>query len=503
MTITDYAKNAFRAWTPASDWAWTRFAKAAQFKNQDEFFMPENYETRGLAGNMLNFELPFVLKSYDFRNTVAIIDLPKEESIPLGIALKRHYNLSPIPLYNAVVGTHTGTREDVVKTADISRNLAAGALALNVISKQNNEHEGLPKAKFASFLLDSNRDDKKTYGSSVYDNRWHVTEDDMPDALYLDNAGVEKVLYVASGTPHDDIVEILNSYAKAGIEVEVLQNDVFSPWNWSGVDLKPVPNKAVDNRGKTARDNSAPNADELISPVTPRIFTAIFGIIAGISILNFLGQWFGREEPFLWTVPATQWLTYAIMPEELGDVFLLLIPVFWLLLALGLTSKFSSIAKKLKTFNLIILGFILLIVDSLLFYVYAGWYGFMEFAETPSYALFAFGLPLVLSGMLAWGLTKYSKQLNSPTTPGWYSTEFDGEAEERFWNGLEWKDRYRREAADGYGESSYVSYTSHTRMRTVRRTRTFASGGYSGYGGSGRGGYSGSGFSSSYRATGG
>jgi len=470
-----YHKQAFQVWTPARAWAWTRFAKAAQFQNEAAFAPSE--ENRAYAGRLIATDLPFDLQAYDYANTIVIIDLPAVESISYGLKLYQQTGLQPIPMFNAVTGTHTGGRHDVVATGDITAALAAGTYVLATGTAA--------ESPFASFLFDYNRDNSLEYGADVYDNRWNVTPNDLPDAAYLTDSGVKKVLYLTNGTPHNDIAEILSAYQRSGINVQVYQSlpsagggvtGQFSDWTWENLELKEL--------GSVPKPD-APTPGMLVARAHPnrKLLLWLFGILAAISGINAISQWFALE-PLFWTVPGAQWLVYDIVPEAIGDVFLILFTAFniivWFAILLG-----SDKAIRIAWYAFI--------VDAVWFFSYALTYvapaeawnagarGPMAFAETPAYALFAFGLPILFGLLIFFSYRKYRPFIGSPTPPGWYAGN-KGNPEHRYWNGITWDDRLRYQQEDE-GATSFVYYTMAT--RPVRRY------GYSGYGGTGRGGYGG------------
>jgi uncharacterized membrane protein YgcG len=192
-------------------------------------------------------------------------------------------------------------------------------------------------------------------------------------------------------------------------------------------------------------------------------------------VLNAFVQW-NFLRPALWTIPAAQWLIYDILPEATGDFFLVAFTAFnifvWFAVWQGST-------KAIKV------GVIAFIIDAIWFFLYDFNYGFMEFAVTPAYALFAFGLPLLFGAAILVNFLRYRKFLNSPTPPGWYNGQLE-EGEQQYWNGSSWDDRIRYQSEPG----SYAFYTRAT--RPVMFVRSHRVHGYSGYGGTGRGGYSGS-----------
>ena len=399
-------------------------------------------------------DLPYELQAYDYDNTIVIIDLPGVESIQYGLQLFWQVGLQPIPMFNAVVGQYTDGRTDVVDNKPIIDSLAASAYVLNT----NNN----PPSPYASFLLDYNRDNSRFYGTDVYDNRWNITANDMPDSQYLQDANVKKVLYITKGTPHNDIAEILSTYKKSGLDVQIYQNGNFADWTWDSLSLNDLPSTPATD---------APHRDMLVAdhPVR-RAFNAIFAVLALLSILNFFTQW-NAGRPLFWSVPGAQWLIYDLVPETIGDVFLILFTAFNVILWFGIA--------HLKSDKMLKIGLIAFLVDLLWFFIYVINYGPMAFAETPAYAVFAFGLPLLIGGLLLRNFLKYRRFLNSPTPPGWYHVRHN-DWEQRYWDGFRWTEQLRYQNNDG---STFVTYNVRTRPTHVRVS------GYGGYGGTGRGGY--------------
>jgi len=497
-----FNKKAFQVWTPARAWAWTRFAKAALFQNE-QAFAPSD-DSRAYAGQLIGTELPFDLQAYDYRNTVVIIDLPGVESIQYGLKLYMQTGLQPIPMFNAVVGADNGGRKDVVDNSGIIKALASGTYVLATGSpSQSND---LRESVGASFLLDYDRDSSITYGTDVYDNRWNVIANDLPDSEYLTGAKIKKVLYLTQGTPHNDIAEILSAYQRNGIQVQIYQcatktsfgysdydqkegTGQFSDWNWDNLELKGLGSIPTPD---------VPTASMLVARAHPsrKMFSWIFGIIALLSVINAFVQWtVGR--PLFWTVPGAQWLIYAIVPETIGDVFLILFTIF----NIGIW-----MAIKAGNDKAIRIGWYAFLVDAIWFLIYVFTYvapadawnvgqrGLMAFAETPAYALFALGLPLALGLVLFANYRIYRKFISSPTPPGWYAGTPES-PEHRYWNGNSWDERLRYQAENGQAFTYYTMANRPVIIATAQRPRIY---GYSGYGGTGRGGYGGGAYRGGY-----
>jgi len=492
------AKEVFEGWTPAEELLWTRFAKAAQFTD-------DNYdaqETTDLANRIVGGELPFDLQAYNYGRTVVIFDLPGEQSVVKGLQLFMHAGLQPIPIFNTPTRGKGFEQRPVVQTEAISRYLHAGP---NILRLKDNLSD-LP-----SFLLDYNRTNSLKYDWNYYDNRYELNVNDLPSAEYLKQHGIAKILYVVEALPHEDISIILTMYQEAGIDVQVYSNKTFFKWQWSPTNnanaasqqqLVETPSGAAANPNGTEvkQDTTPPSQSALWGKYGKRIST-VFIILACLSGLNFLFQWFGGE-PVLWTVPSLQWSVYGLpIPEHIGDIGLIAFTAIYIILAFALRLKLkmtgvsnvdAPIFDKLVKFAAALFAF-----DVITMTVYVFMWdlenGFLDFMGTAGYGFFAFATAYTFFILVAYNFKAYMNAVNGKAPAGWYLANTQTK-EQRFWDGEKWTEDMRFWGPSDNG-STYVNGTPYgwNTYRVGHRQPVhhyYSGGGYSGYGGSGFGGYS-------------
>lgn len=424
-------KELFQVWAPTTEEKWTRFAKPALFVHANE--------SDGWSSTPNLPSIPTRLSMLEKADTAIIVDLPSATSVESGLMLAKQGYI-PVPLYNGIHEKNIGDLEAVVENAPIIQTLQAGVSTLDYA-----KHMGLFKDATPAFLLDANRS-RTPSRPGMYDNRWSIDIDDMPEAQYMRESNIHRVVVWNTGTVSPDLAPILDSYHDMGLEISLFFDGKF-----------------VDYRGTSleGQDPAPPQKtipDETLLRVQ-HFENARFALLllAGMALVNFIFQFFVRGEPILWTTPTLQWLTYLWVPEGVGDLIAMCMVVITIAL------YFLSQRRR----HLIAIATILYGADAVIFFIYVWYYGVSAFMGYELwYGLLVFGLPIfcvyrLIVGTIAQGrLQPMSIQ------------EYDESLLEM----------------DRPGEDSSAPLP----LRPRRHFRGFR--GYRGYGGSGQGGFGGSGY---------
>ena len=447
------SKSLFKTWAPNEGQRFTEFAKPALFVHVDAF-------TYFHDGRRLEVpSIPMDLVQLHNNQTAIIVDFPSALGVENGIGLAK-IGFRPVPLYNGIHETKIGGLTEVVENLPIIDALVAGSRIL----KDLEISADAPPA----FLLDYNRDKEVTSIEGMYDNRWSVGLDDMPDAIYMREAGIKRLVIWTEGDVCQDLAPIIDSYRDLGIEVINFgygkMPDQVSDHS-AIVASSPTENQHQDDFEPISENEEKKSSSTVSEMMQGRIRdfeNARFNLLL-ITILAFVNLFFMfivNDEPILWTAPSLMWLTYLWVNYTLANIIALMIPIIYLILYL--------LAQKKR--HLIIAALIFFSVDLVVFYLYALDYGLLAFAGGSfAYALLVFILPLAFLLYLVKGARAW-KLLQGTTYPEYL----------KFLDDLD-------DQLQGGG----------TRVATRRHFRGYR--GYRGYGGSGNGGYSGRG----YRGSGG
>ena len=435
-------KELFSIWAPSAAEKWTRFAKPALFVKGDDFAF--------LNGPTAISEAPFHIKKLTLENTMIVIDLPGATSVENGLRLAK-IGYQPVPLFNGIHETKTYGLSSVINNQPIIDGLIQGASLLKDLTI--NETAG------PAFLLDydRNKEVQNLDLANSYDNRWSVDFEDFPDAMYLKNNSISKIVLWTEALVQPDLSPILDSYRDAGIVVMTYTKGKFE--TVGGV---VSPSASVITKKMQEKVRKFENARFGLSLLTMVAFAHLFFMF------------FVMDAPLIYTTPSIMWMTYLWVSYNMANFLAIVFPVIYLI--------FYFKSEKDRRFMPIALAFFG--VDVIVFYSYVFFfYGVNNFTEGYFYyGLFAFVPPLIFLAFLIQG-TKLWHELKdvSDATYLTYLNQLDDPTGKGSRGGRGGRRRYR-----GYRNSS-----------GTYRYRGYN--GYSGYGGSGKGGYKGSG----YRGSGG
>ena len=430
-------KEVFQTWAPQEGFVWTKFAKPALFAHMEK-------QKRGRQVYSAN--IPMDIRELDTRSTALIVDLPGSFGVEVGLGLANN-GFRPIPLYNGIHEAQNGDLSPAVDNTAIINALHTGADKLRYAALQAQA----PPA----FLLDSNRDTNPAFSGALYDNRWNVDIDDMPDPLYLEEQGISRVVVWTEHGIQDDLRTIIRSYQDFGIDLVTyidgnLEHRVFTSVRTNEPKMLAEPKMPAFPKETTEAVRHFENG---------RFALLVVVILASI---NLIGMFLVNEEPFLWTAPTIMWLTYLWVSEIIGDVIAIALTlIYWLL-------YWQSHKKR----GLLQAAALLFGIEVIVLFVYAISYGLAAYTEDSFYyGLIVFVTPVVLLVLLVRGAAAYKTVRKI--------SEIDYEA--------------TLDDIDGLGQDNRTSTHLAPRRRVLRSYRGANYRGYGGYGGTGRGGYGGGG----------
>ncbi|MCL2364469.1 MAG: hypothetical protein FWC71_07400 [Defluviitaleaceae bacterium] len=333
-------KELFTLWAPQDGYAWTRYAKPALFMHPPQSVGEPtriNPLPQDLAGQLHGGK------------TAVIVDLIGAAGVAAGLDLTG-MGFRPVPLYN---GIHQQVpapgRRNAVDNQPIIDALHNSASVMQTLS--------LPANAPPAFILDAARNENLVPTLDIYDNRWTLDLDDMPDFMYMRAQGISRVIIWTDRAVQEDLKQIAGRYQSAGIEVFTYMQ-------------------------------AAPVTDAELTGAIRKFEFAKYTmrVIFGIAMLNILGMFIFRGEPFLWTAPTVMWLTYLWVPESVGDIIALILAAGYLGITINLTNKRQQV---------ITIALAVVALETVILFVYAAWYGLAAYTGYSFlYGLVVFGVPV-------------------------------------------------------------------------------------------------------------
>lgn len=426
-------KQLYLNWAPQERYIWTKFAKPALFVHAED------------AGGTLVYKanIPQKIQTYNKGKTAIIVDLPGVLSVEIGLGLAG-IGFCPVPLYNGIHEANNGGLRNAVDNTAIINALAAGAEIL--------KHTDISANAPPAFLLDANRDEELSESENIYDNRWRLDLDDMPDAAYMQKQGISNIIIWTDREVQGDLESILAGYRNHGIDILIYQHGL----------LKKEKSNTTDTWSRQKMGNSPAFKEDVRKFENARFCLLLIVILAAF---NFTGMFFIRGEPMLWTVPCIMWLTYLWVSEIVGDIIAIIMVITY----------FALYLMSHKKRSLFLIAAALFALDTAVFYIYAFYYGILAFTGySLGYGLIVFIPPVIFMNFLIKGTLGYEKIKNiSDTEYEICLDDIDGYSNESFTG----HPRPRRRIFRPFRGANYSSYNS--------------TGGYRGYGGTGIGGYGG------------
>jgi len=439
-------KQIFHTWAPREGYIWTKFAKPALFAHAESAGGRRVYAA----------DIPADMRESNNGKTAFIVDLPGASGVEAGLGLAK-IGFRPVPLYNGIHEMKTGGLQSAVDNAPIVNALVDGANTLR--------YTDIPAKAPPAFLLDADRNVTLPGIESMYDNRWSIDIDDMPDAAYLREQGISSVVIWTDTGIQDDLRPIINRYREAGIDILMNGQSMYETSRFGYIKDK------LSDADTPKQPQVSPETKEAVRKFENARFGLLLVVI--LAAINLIGMFLVNAEPLLWTAPSIMWLTYLWVSEIVGDVLALLLSIAYFVLYVNSHKK-----RKLMLVALILFGF-----DALVFYIYAFSYGIAAFTGYSfGYGLVVFSLPVIFLSLLIMGTVAYKKL--ETVSEADYLTSLDQIDDNLDRGHRGWHMRPRRRVFRLYRGQNY-SY------RGYNGTGKGGYGGYSGYGGTGKGGYGG------------
>lgn len=188
------AENLFKVWSPKPESPWFPYAKATLFASADSN-QPLVSAVAGVISKSLQDRLAGLSRlSWVGSDTAIIADLPRDESVILAAYFAERYGFQPVALFNNWPHSRGLVNCEVVLTGLIALapQMAYAAAKWNL--------QGSP-----FFMAESSRLGNRQPNANDFDNRYFLSEEDLPPAAYLRQHGVNRLYYInrggASGLP--------------------------------------------------------------------------------------------------------------------------------------------------------------------------------------------------------------------------------------------------------------------------------------------------------------
>jgi len=354
-----YGRDLFEAWAPPWQERWTRYAKPALFVNI------EGYLTGG--GDTKTPVLPSAIIQYNNQTTAIIVDLPGASGVENGLALAK-LGFRPVPLYNGIHEKNIGALVPAIDHTPIVEALKTGA---GYMRKSQVRHDAPP-----AFLLDYDRNKTVTENEELFDNRWSVDFEDFPDAEYMKQNDIKRVVVWTKEAIRYDLLPIIESYKAMGIEIKThIENPSPQPltpmMGMGGIGMGGIGMGGTGMSGMGGIGMGAAGENPLLGSAlredVRKFENGRFGLllICGVTIVNLFFMMISvREAPLWYTSPSIMWLTYLWVPEIVGDVLAFILA--------GVYIAFYFLSQRHRVLLPAALAYFGL--DTVVFYVYVVYY---------------------------------------------------------------------------------------------------------------------------------
>ena len=354
---------------------WTKFAKSDLFDQVDDFaFLNSNgIETPNIPAD--------ITQLHD-GETAVIVDISGVFSVENGLGLAK-IGFRPVPLYNSILETKIDNLNTVDESNATIDALVSGAKTLEDLELSDD----FPPA----FLLDYKRGKEVVSADEMCDNKWSIKLGDMPDASYMKNASIKRLIIWSEGEIRKDLATIIDSYCDQGIEVLIFRDGQITYQGGSVLD--EVNSDFSKNGGST-----------IIQETIRRFENARLSLLLLVilSFVNLFFMFFVNDAPLLWTAPSIMWIAYLWLSYDMASTVALVVPVAYFI--------FNLLSRQRR--DLMIVALILFGIDITIFYLYTFGYGLMAFDGLSFiYAILSLGLPIVFvislfKGAIAWEILR-------------------------------------------------------------------------------------------------
>ena len=205
------AENLFKIWSPKPQSPWFPYAKATLFASADSNRRLVS-ETTGIVSRPLQDKLQSVSSVSWVSSGIGIIaDLPQDESVIVAEFFARRYGFQPVALFNNWPHARGLVNCEVV---------LAGLIAL--ASQMASVSKLIPQSP-PIFMAENNRLGNRQPNENDFDNRYFLSEEDLPPSSYLKQHGINQIFYIfkegAFYVETDDLNPYFCTLAKDGIDL--------------------------------------------------------------------------------------------------------------------------------------------------------------------------------------------------------------------------------------------------------------------------------------------
>jgi len=202
--------DVFKLWSPPAGSPWFSFAKATLFAsldaNQLDFL---NFDAPNIAitpVSMTAMDKPF---EWPGTSVAVIADLPHDHSVLLADHFSKQYGYQPVALFN-----NWPHKRGLIRCENV-------AATLSTLAPQRTEFAVSTSAP-PFFMIQGER----LSGLPVvhdFDNRYFVSEEDLPTAAYLKKHGIQNMAYIHdSPATADDLISYFCILHAAGISLWIV-----------------------------------------------------------------------------------------------------------------------------------------------------------------------------------------------------------------------------------------------------------------------------------------
>lgn len=198
------AENLFKIWSPKPQSPWFPYAKATLFASADS-----NDRLTSAVTGMVSRPLHDKLQSVSGVSWVSsgmgiIVDLPQDESVIVAEFFARCYGFQPVALFNN--WPHV---RGLVNCEIVLHSLIALASQMGSASKISPQSPPI-------FMTENSRLGYRQPNEDDFDNRYFLSEEDLPPSNYLRQHGINQIYYIYRGTPGGDLLGIQPKFLSPG-----------------------------------------------------------------------------------------------------------------------------------------------------------------------------------------------------------------------------------------------------------------------------------------------
>lgn len=197
-------RKLLEAWSPVTGSPWNPYLKPTLFSSLDDIG-DRAQPIYGPAERTAEEQSRIFARNEKISDKeMVIVDLPGDESVAWGVALARAQGLQPIVTFN-----NWPHQRGVLKAERVLGALIYYAAEMDQLKKDGK----ITRKAQPAFILDANRlGINKNVKGRDFDNRYYLSESDLPSADPLKAAGIRHVLYIVASEDVKQEQDDLNAY---------------------------------------------------------------------------------------------------------------------------------------------------------------------------------------------------------------------------------------------------------------------------------------------------